>query len=106
MLSLLGMDPRLAFPIMASTGAFGAAAAAAKVVRRPDVDVGLVVGLSVGAIPAVLIAAFVVKAMPVETMRWLVVAVILYAAAVLLREATRREIQPLSRWPRGCSTRA
>ena len=62
----------------------------------PDIDVGLVVGLSVvGAIPAVLIAAFVVKAMPVETMRWLVVAVILYAAAVLLREATRRETQPL-----------
>ena len=95
MLSLLGMDPRLAFPIMASTGAFGAAAAAAKVVRRPDVDVGLVVGLSVGAIPAVLIAAFVVKAMPDETMRWLVVAVIRHAAAVLLRQATRRGVQPL-----------
>ena len=62
----------------------------------PDIDVGLVVGLSVvGAIPAVMIAAFVVKAMPVETMRWLVVAVILYAAAVLLRQATRREVQPL-----------
>ena len=42
-----------------------------------------------------MIAAFVVKAMPVETMRWLVVAVILYAAAVLLRQATRREVQPL-----------
>ena len=97
MLSLLGLDPRLAFPIMASTGAFGAAAAAAKVVRRPDIDVGLVVGLTVGAIPAVLIAAFVVKEMPVETMRWFVVAIIVYAAAVLLRQATRlaTELRPL-----------
>ena len=97
MLSLLGMDPRLAFPIMASTGAFGAAAAAAKVIQRPDIDVRLVVGLSLGAIPAVLIAAFVVKEMPVETMRWLVVVVIVYAAIVLLRQAIRpaKEMQPL-----------
>jgi uncharacterized membrane protein YfcA len=38
-------------------------------------------------VPAVLIAAFIVKTMPVEMLRWLVFVVVLYAAAVMIRAA-------------------
>ena len=44
-------------------------------------------GLDLGGIPAVLVAAFIVKTMPLELLRWLVIVVVLYAAAIMLRAA-------------------
>ena len=38
----------------------------------------------IGGIPAVLVAAFLVKEMPLEMLRWLVIVVVLYAAAVMV----------------------
>ena len=46
---------------------------------------------AVGGIPAVLLAAFVVKSLDLVTLRWLVVAVVLYAAALLLRSAFQKK---------------
>jgi uncharacterized membrane protein YfcA len=53
----------------------------------------IVLGLAVGGIPAVVVAALVVKSMPLELLRWLVLVVVLYAAAVMFRAARigRRE---------------
>jgi hypothetical protein len=44
----------------------------------------------------VLVAAFIVKSLPLTALRWLVVAVVLYTAAMLLAAATagRRVTQP------------
>jgi uncharacterized membrane protein YfcA len=47
----------------------------------------MVVGMAIGGVPAVFVAAFIVKAMPVEVLRWLVIAVVLYAAVIMLRSA-------------------
>jgi uncharacterized membrane protein YfcA len=92
-LSLMGMDPRLCFPVMAASAAFAGAGAGARYVMRDELDMRVAVGLTVGGIPAVFVAALIVKQMPVETLRWLVVVVVLYAAAVMLRAAAigRRE---------------
>jgi uncharacterized membrane protein YfcA len=38
---------------------------------------------------AVLVAALIVKDMPVELLRWLVIVVVVYAATVMLRDAVR-----------------
>ena len=84
MLSLMGMDPRLAFPIMASGAGFAGTAAAVRSLRVIKIDYRLVLGMTLGSIPAVLVAAFVVKEMPLEMLRWLVVAVVTYAGVTLL----------------------
>jgi len=47
----------------------------------------VVIGLAIGGIPAVLVAAFIVKSMPVEMLRWLVILVVLYAAAIMAAAA-------------------
>lgn len=93
MLSLMGMDPRLSFPIMAGGAALAGAAASTRHIVMRKVDLQIAGGLAIGGIPAVLVAAFVVKSMPVTALRWLVVIVVLYAAAVMLRAsmASRRE---------------
>jgi uncharacterized membrane protein YfcA len=87
MFSLMGMDPRLAFPIMAGGAAMTGAGASIRHVQIGQIDLRIVLGLAIGGIPAVLVAAFVVKAMPLELLRWLVIVVVLYAAAVMLRAA-------------------
>ena len=44
-------------------------------------------GLAVGGIPAVLIAAYIIKALPLDWLRWLVVIVVAYAAFSMLWSA-------------------
>ncbi len=52
-----------------------------------EIDLRVVIGLTLGGIPGVLVAAFIVKSMSVEMLRWLVIFVVLYAAAVMLHAA-------------------
>lgn len=87
MLSLMGMDPRLCFPVMAGGAALMGAGAGARHIQIGTVDLRVVLGLAIGGIPAVFVAAFVVKTMPIEMLRWLVIVVVLYAAAVMFRAA-------------------
>ena len=87
MLSLMGMDPRLSFPIMAAGAALTAAGASMRYISIGELDLRIAGGIAIGGIPAVLVAAFIVKSMPVETLRWLVVCVVLYAAIAMLKAA-------------------
>ncbi|MGD9814532.1 MAG: TSUP family transporter [Hyphomonadaceae bacterium] len=86
-LSLLGLNPQAAFPIMMGSCAFLMPIASASFIKSDRIDLRIVLGLALGGIPAVLIAAFVVKSLDLVTLRWLVVAVVLYAAVLLLRSA-------------------
>jgi uncharacterized membrane protein YfcA len=50
------------------------------------------VALTLGGIPAVLVAAYVVKSLPLTAVRWLVIVVVVYAATGLLRAGLRRAV--------------
>jgi uncharacterized membrane protein YfcA len=89
LLSLMGMDPRFVFPIMATGSTLAGAAAATRLVKLADLDLRIVLSLAVGSIPGVLIAAFLVKEMDLVMLRWLVVVVVTYAAITLLYTALR-----------------
>jgi uncharacterized membrane protein YfcA len=93
MLSLMGMDPRLCFPIMATGGSLMGAGASVRHIAIGQIDLRIVLGLALGGIPAVLVAAFIVKEMPVEILRWLVFVVVVYTSAIMFRAASisRRE---------------
>jgi uncharacterized membrane protein YfcA len=96
-LSLMGMDPRLIFPIMAAGAAVMGAGACVRHIQMGQMNLKIVVGLAIGGIPAVLVAAFIVKTMPLQLLRWLVIVVVLYAAAVMLRAALLgRRADPLT----------
>jgi uncharacterized membrane protein YfcA len=99
LLSLLGLDPRLAFPIMASACAFLMPSTGFSFMKSKRIDMRLAIGMSIGGIPAVLLAAYVVKEMPIVWLRWGVVAVVLYAATLLLRSAFRGSTIPVGEIP-------
>ena len=52
----------------------------------------LLLGLALGAVPAVLIAAFIVKSLPLSAVRWLVVCVVVYTSVNML--LTSRHDEP------------
>ena len=93
MLSLMGMDPRLCFPIMAAGAGLCGAGASIRHINLGQIDLKIALGLTLGGIPAVFVAAFIVRDMPLEMLRWLVMVVVLYASVVMLRAALlgRRE---------------
>lgn len=87
MISLMGMDPRAAFPIMMGSCAFLMPVGSVRFVRKNAYALRPALGLAVGGIPAVLIAAYIVRELPLAAIRWLVVVVVVYTAITMLRSA-------------------
>ena len=91
LVSLLGMDPKAAFPIMMGSCAFLMPVASVRFVKMDAYAPRPALGLALGGLPGVLIAALIVKSLPLTIMRWLVIIAVLYAAIMMLRAAARRE---------------
>ena len=89
MLSLMGMNPLLCFPIMATGASLMGAGSSIQHLRIGKVDLKIVLGLAIGGIPGVLVAYYVVRSMPIAYLRWLVCVVVLYAAAVMAHAALK-----------------
>ena len=89
LIALLGMKPTAAFPIMMGSCAFLMPIASARFIREGSYHPGASLGLALGGIPAVLIAAYIVKSLPLTIVYYLVVVVVLYTAVNLLRAAQR-----------------
>jgi len=92
LVSLLGMNPTTAFPIMMGSCAFLMPVASVRFIRSGKFSPGACLGLLIGGVPAVLIAALIVKSLPIGAVRWLVVVVVLYTATALLRAARREAL--------------
>lgn len=90
LVSLLGMNPKAAFPIMMGSCAFLMPIASLRFIRYGAFSMRAALGLTLGGIPGVLIAAYIVKSLPLVAVRWLVVVVVLYAATAMLRSAMQR----------------
>ena len=87
LVALLGMNPRAAFPIMMGSCAFLMPIGGLRFLARGSYSFRAAMALTIGGIPAVLIAAFLIKSLPLTWLRWLVFAVVLYTAFAMLRSA-------------------
>jgi uncharacterized membrane protein YfcA len=90
LVSLLGMNPLAGFPIMMAACAFLMPVGAVRFIRAGRYNLPAALGLTLGGLPGVLIAAFIVKSLPLTWLRWLVVVVVFYAGAQMLLSARRR----------------
>jgi len=87
MISLLGMNPIAGFPIMMGSCAFLMPTGSTRFILKERYNLRAALGLALGGIPAVLIAAYIVKSLDLFYVRWLVVIVVIYTALALLRSA-------------------
>ncbi len=74
---------------MMGSCAFLMPAASVRFVRSRRYDLRAALGLTIAGLPAVLVAAFLVKSLPLVTVKWLVVVVVVYTAVAMLRSAVR-----------------
>jgi uncharacterized membrane protein YfcA len=91
LIGLLGMKATVAFPIMMGSCAFLMPVASARFVQKQAYSFRPAVGLAIGGIPGVLLAAYIFTTLPIYWVRWLVVGVVLIAATMMLRSAARNE---------------
>ena len=90
LVSLLGMNPIVAFPIMMGSCAFLMPVAGLKFIASDRYDLRAALGLTIGGLPAVLIAGLLVRELPLLWLRWLVVVAVLYTSLAMLRSAAER----------------
>jgi uncharacterized membrane protein YfcA len=89
LVSLLGLNARAAFPIMMGSCAFLMPVAGLRFIARGAYAPRAALGLTLGGVPAVLAAAYIVRSLPLDAVRVLVVAVAVLTAVSLLRSAVR-----------------
>jgi uncharacterized membrane protein YfcA len=89
LVALLGMDPLAAFPIMMGSCAFLMPVGSARFIRARKYNLKSAIGLTLGGIPGVALAASLVTKLKLDAVRWLVVVVVIYTATMMLRSAAR-----------------
>ena len=87
LVSMLGMNPTAAFPIMMGSCAFLMPVSSVRFVRTATYQRQASLGLALGAVPGVLLAAYVFWSLPIGAVRWLVVFVVIYTSVQMLATA-------------------
>lgn len=90
----LGMHPKTAFPIMMTATAMLMAAGSARFVKEKAYDPKAAVALTLFGIFGVLVAAFIVKSLPLTVMKWLVMGVVLYTSIWMFISAAASKKSP------------
>jgi len=85
----LGMSPKVAFPIMMGSCAFLMPVASVKFIKKGAYDRKASMTIAIGGSVGVIIAAYIVKSLPLGILKWIVICVILYTAIVMLMSAVK-----------------
>lgn len=91
MISLLGMDPRVSYPIMMGACAFLMPSGSIQFIRKSSYDLKSAIAFLIGGPLAVLIAAPLVDKIPLFWLRILVLIVVLYTAIRMLLSAAQEK---------------
>lgn len=94
----LGMSPKVAFPIMMGSCAFLMPPASVKFIRKGAYNRKASFSMAIAGTVGVLLAAFVVKSLPLDILRWVVLAVTIITAMVMLRAAFKKDQQKINKW--------
>lgn len=90
MIYMLGMSPKVAFPIMMGSCAFLMPPASIKFVQEGAYNRKASMAITIGGVIGVFIAAFLVESLPLDILRILVIVVVLYTALTMLRDAFKK----------------
>jgi len=96
LVSLLGMNPKVAFPIMMGSCAFLMPVGGIRFIRKRSFAPHASLWLTLGGIPAVVIAGKLVVSLELGTVRWLVVCVVIYTAITMLHSAWSERTRPVA----------
>jgi len=84
LVSLLGMNPSIAFPIMMGSCAYLMPVGSVKFIKEGTYAKKASIAIAICGVIGVFIAAKIVKSLPLNILKWLVICVVIYTAATLL----------------------
>ncbi len=96
LVSLLGMNPQVAFPIMMGSCAVLMPVASAKFVKEEMYAKKPSLFIMIAGVVGVLIAVYLVKSMPLDILRWLVIVVVTYTGISMLMTAKKEQEKQIS----------
>ncbi|APF27488.1 sulfite exporter TauE/SafE family protein [Clostridium sporogenes] len=85
----LGMSPKVAFPIMMGSCAFLMPAASLKFVKEGAYDRKASMAITIFGLVGVFIAYYLVKSLPLDILKWLIIVVILYTAVMMFNSSSK-----------------
>jgi len=85
----LGMSPAVAFPIMMGSCAFLMPVASVKFIREGSYNRKASFAIAILGLVGVFIAAYIVKSLPLDILRWLVIGVIFYTSMTMFKAASK-----------------
>ena len=83
----LGLSPLVAFPIMMGSCAYLMPAASAKFIREGAYHRGVTLWSTIFGSIGVVVAAYLVKSLPINILTWVVMGVIFYTSVNLLKDS-------------------
>jgi uncharacterized membrane protein YfcA len=86
MIYFLGMSPKVAFPIMMGSCAMLMPIASTKFIKEDAYAKKTSLFITIGGVIGVFIAAFLVKGMPMDILKWVVILVIAYTSYTMLKK--------------------
>lgn len=81
---LMGMSPKVAFPIMMGSCAYLMPVGSIKFIKEGAYAKKASIAIALFGVAGVFVAAFLVKSLPLNILKWLVVGVVFYTAVTLL----------------------
>lgn len=91
MVYFLGMSPDVALPIMMGSCAMLMPIASIKFIKEEAYAKKTAFFITIGGLVGVFIAAYIVKSMPMDVLRWVVIVVISYTSVTMLKKAFTKE---------------
>lgn len=91
LVSMLGMSPTVAFPIMMGSCAFLMPTCGIKFIKEKMYNRKAALADTIFGTLGVLIAAFIVKSLPIDVIRWGVIVVVVYTASQMLKSGMKNK---------------
>ncbi|MCK9413943.1 MAG: sulfite exporter TauE/SafE family protein [Prolixibacteraceae bacterium] len=91
MVFTFGMDPKTAFPIMMTATAMLMVAGSSRFIKEHVYDRKVSLALTIAGVLGVFLAAYVVKELPVELIKWMVCMVVFYTSITMFVSAEREK---------------
>lgn len=87
---LMGMSPKVAFPIMMGSCAYLMPVGSMKFIKEGTYGRKASLAIAIFGVAGVFVAAKIVKSLPLDILKWLVIGVVIYTAITLLISGTKK----------------
>ena len=89
--SALGLNVKIAFPVMFGSCAFLMPSCGFEFIKNGRYDRAAAASLTIGGIPGILLAFYIVKSLPLTILTWIIIVVMIITAIMFYKDAFKKQ---------------